>query len=175
MIHASNLTNQRIILPVLDSILSTYRGELAASAPIVSTTLAQAGQVLVDQHSWASAWATTSGSAQTVSGYVQDGLVHIQGAADTRYPLTVPTGTTVVGSGASFGSAYGGERSAWSALSAGSLTLSLPPGTGYPTSVPPTTSTSTSTSTTSTTTTIAPPTGYPRPPWWPSWWPWPWG
>ena len=185
MIHASNLTNQRIILPVLDSILSTYRGELASTAPIVSTTLAQAGQVLVDQHAWSSAWGTAPGSSQTVSGYVQDGLVHIQGAAGTRYPLTVPTGTTVVGSGATFGSAYGGERSAWSALTGGSLTLSLPPGTGYPSPVPATTSTTTSTtstststtstSTTTTTTTLPSRPRYPRPPWWPISWPWPWG
>lgn len=129
MIHATNLTGEHIAYPVMSSILSTYRSLVAPSAPIVSVTLSDAGEVQEQQEAWAESWSSSPGSPAAVEAYLQQGQVHLSGAFAGTVPVTVPTGTTVIGAGGSFGAAYGGEQSAWTTLPAGGLTLAIPAGT----------------------------------------------
>lgn len=118
--HVANLTGLDYLgLSLMSSILSTYRAAYTTSAPLLNLTLTQAAAQLGYQSAWAST-GMTAGSA--VSGYVQDGLVTISNPTTAAAPVTVPVGTTVVG-GAAFGSAYGGESSAWVS---GSTTLAAP-------------------------------------------------
>ncbi|MFJ8473481.1 hypothetical protein [Kitasatospora sp. NPDC094011] len=108
--HQSNLTDDRLALQTLTGILSTYRGWYTADTPMVNQTLTDAGTTLKQQ----TAWQQTENSGG-VSGYVQGGVVTVQGPSGTTVPVTVPTGTTVTG-GASFGTTYGGEQSAYTTL-----------------------------------------------------------
>jgi hypothetical protein len=132
MVHATNLTGDRIIYPVVNSILSTYRSELAASAPIVSVSLIQAGQLDAQRTEWT---ATGMGAAPTVTGFIQGGQVHLDGAAGLHVPLTVPAGTSTAAG--PFGAAYAGENSAWTTTPAGGITLTVPVSNWYSIPVAP--------------------------------------
>lgn len=111
-LHQSNLTEDRIAYPMIDSILTAYQQVMATNTPLVNPTETDAGTVLRQQ----AAWQAAQGS---VSGYVQDGQVHVSAPAGVAYPLTVPAGTRYPGLlppilvGPLFGDAYAGERSAW--------------------------------------------------------------
>jgi len=119
MFHQSNLTGDRLLYPVVSGVLSGYRAVFAASAPVISQRLSAAGAALHSQDQWARA-------AATVSGYVQGSTVTITGPSGTSVPVTAPAGTTVgTARGAAFGSAYGGELSAYTTLGSGGLTLTL--------------------------------------------------
>ncbi|HEX3792078.1 MAG TPA: hypothetical protein VHW44_29720 [Pseudonocardiaceae bacterium] len=122
-VHQSNLAEGRIIYPVLDSILATYRGEFAASTPIVSPRLSAAAQLLQQQDQWQAA--LTAGS---VTATYQGGLVTVSGPASVQVPVTVPTNTRVnTSSGPIFGQSYAGEQSAYTTTgSTGRLTLATP-------------------------------------------------
>jgi hypothetical protein len=121
MFHQSNLTGDRLLYPVVNGVLSGYNAVYAASAPIVNQRLSAAGAALHSQDTWAQ----TSG-AGSVSGYVQGNTVTITGPAGTSVPVTVPNSTKVgTTKGAAFGSAYGGEMSAYTTLGSGPLTLVL--------------------------------------------------
>ncbi len=124
-LHQSNLAESRLAYPVLSAVLSAYRSMYAASAPVVDQTMTADGQVLQNQSSW-----QQTRTAGTVSGHVQGGVVTVSGPPGTTVPVTVPAGTTVGSpSGAAFGAAYAGERSAYVTMGPSStLTLSLPPG-----------------------------------------------
>lgn len=131
-VHQSNLTQDRILYPALDSILADYRAEFAANAPIVSTLLSTSGQLLQQQAAWQAAVA-----AGRVSGYIQSGKLTVSAPSGLRVPITAPSGTENAGLlgtsiGASpFGSAYAGELSAYQqAPLLGSITLILPGGGG---------------------------------------------
>jgi len=105
--HTSNLTEDRILYPLLNEVLSRYRTVFQPSAPLLSRTLTQAAQELGDQDSWK---VNGMGDNPTVSGYVQNGQVVITNTGNGRVPLTVPANATV--SGATLES-YGGEQSGW--------------------------------------------------------------
>ncbi|GAA0811400.1 hypothetical protein [Spirilliplanes yamanashiensis] len=105
-VHQSNLAEERILYPLLDSILGTYRSLLADNTPIVCARLADSGAELRRQARWADAVA-----AGTAHAYLQDGVVHVTAPDGVDVPLTVPEGSTV--DGAAFGTAYAGSRSAW--------------------------------------------------------------
>ena len=123
-IHQSNLAENRIIYPVLDSILTSYRGMFAGNAPIVNMRMSGIGEQMKRNAAWKTAAA--NGSA---SGYVQDGVVTVDAPSGLDVPVTVPEGTHL-GTGGSaplFGDQYAGERSAWARPETGSaLTLALP-------------------------------------------------
>lgn len=106
-VHQSNIAEERILYPLLDSILAAYRALLADNAPIVCERLADNGEELLRQDRWAAAV-----DAGTAGAYLRDGVVHVDAPAGLDVPLTVPEGSTV--DGAAFGEAYGGARSAWS-------------------------------------------------------------
>jgi len=112
MFHQSNLTSDRLLYPVVSGVLSSYRAVFAGNAPIVNQRLSAAGAAMHSQDQWAQASA-----AGTVSGYVQGSTVTISGPSGTSVPVTAPNGTKVgTAKGAAFGSAYGGELSAYTTL-----------------------------------------------------------
>lgn len=103
--HVSNLTGPDYLgLTLMSSILDTYLASFAANAPLVNLTQTQAADVLGKQQAW-------SGTAGSVTAYVQGNQVTVTNPTSTAAPVTVPAGTTV--NGAAFGQSYGGELSGW--------------------------------------------------------------
>jgi hypothetical protein len=120
--HTSNLTSDRILYPLLDSILATYRAAFAASAPLVNLTLTQASRELADQTQWA---ANGMSESPQVAAYVQQGQVVVTNNGGGAVPITVPEGASVPGVTLE---SYGGERSAWLAPAANTtVNLQVPP------------------------------------------------
>jgi hypothetical protein len=160
MFHQSNLTSDRLLYPVVNGVLSSYRAVYAASAPVVNQRLSAAGAALHSQDQWAQASA-----AGTVSGYVQGSTVTITGPSGTSVPVTAPTGTKVgTAKGAAFGSAYGAEQSAYTTLGSGPLTLALKaaPYPGSTAAAPATAATSRAPASTSTINTQRDPAALPK-------------
>lgn len=123
--HQSNMTQDRILFSVLDSVLGQYRATYASSAPLVNPRMRDAGQALADQQRWASAQGITARLSGT-----QVKLVNTTGST-VRVPVTTPTGSRVGSS--SFGQAYAGESSAWVSLrgyASTTITLANDPGYG---------------------------------------------
>jgi hypothetical protein len=119
-VHQANISEDRILYPLLDSILGRYRALLAANTPIVNPRLSAAGSELKRQDAWADAV-----QAGNVTGYLQDGQVHISAPAGLDVPLTARIGSTR--DGAAFGEAYSGLRSAYTRPgSDGSITVVVP-------------------------------------------------
>jgi hypothetical protein len=122
-VHQSNLTEDRLIYPLLDDVLGDYRALLADNAPIVNERMSANGRELRRQAVWAAAV-----RAGTVTGYLQDGRVVVAAPAGVDVPLTVPEGSHLGdGSGPAFGEPYAGERSGWTEVAADTvLTVALP-------------------------------------------------
>ncbi len=126
-VHQSNLTQDRILYPALNAILSQYRAEFASNAPIVEQTLAAEGQTLQEQSAWAAAVA-----AGNVSGYIQGGKVYVSAPSGLYVPLTAPTGTQNPGllggslGATAYGSPYAGEVSSYKKAPLGGFSLLLP-------------------------------------------------
>jgi hypothetical protein len=119
--HQDNITGDRLGYPLMNGVLSDYRAVYAANTPIVNQRISADGQSLNAQDIWAQTL-----SAGTVSGYIQGNTVTITGPPGTSVPVTVPNGTKVgTTKGAAFGTAYGGERSDYTALGSSPLTLIL--------------------------------------------------
>jgi len=119
--HQSNLTGDRLGYPLMNGVLSDYRAVFAGNTPLVNQRISADGQSLNAQDIWAQAL-----SAGAVSGYIQGNTVTITGPSGTSVPVTVPNATKVgTAKGAAFGTAYGGERSDYTALGSGPLTLVL--------------------------------------------------
>jgi hypothetical protein len=130
-LHQSNLTEDRLIYPLLDAVLGDYRALLADNTPIVNVRMSAAGQELQRQAAWAAAV-----RAGTVTGHLQDGRVVVDAPAGLDVPLTVPQGSHRSNrAGPVFGEPYAGERSGWTRAEAGTvLTVALP---GAPPGQPP--------------------------------------
>ncbi len=111
--HVSNMTDDRLLYNLLDTILGTYRTVFSADTPLTNLSLTQASTALDRQTRWA---ATAS-----VSGYVQNGQITISNPAGVAVPFTAPIGTVINGTTLEI---YGGESSAW--LTPGSTTGALP-------------------------------------------------
>ncbi len=117
--HTSNLTQDRIVYPLLETILGRYRAAFAPSAPLVNSTLTEAGTALQRQ----ATWATTGMSATpAASAYLENGRVTITNSGTGSVPVTMPTGTTIPGVNLE---SYGGEQSGW--LPAKATTTATPP------------------------------------------------
>jgi hypothetical protein len=113
--HQSNVTEDRILYPVLDAVLSGYRSLFAANTPLLNPRMSESGDQLLMQQKW------RGGADRTVEAYLLDGVVRItnRGTSQT-VPVTVPAGTRVLGllglPGGQFGQAYAGTQSAWQSL-----------------------------------------------------------
>jgi hypothetical protein len=131
--HQSNITEGRILYPVLDALLARYKQTFAASAPVVNPRMSAVAEQSLRQENWRAA--VNSGA---VTGYRRGDKVTIvnSGQSAVNVPVTAPAGTRTISlnllglavPGAEFGEAYGGQRSGWQALakSNGTLTLKLP-------------------------------------------------
>jgi hypothetical protein len=116
--HQSNLTEDRVLYPVLDSVLARYHATYTAATPVVNPRMAD----IALQHKRQGAWLAAA-QAHTVEAYTLDGRVTVvnHGAATLDVPITVPTGTKTVTLsllgiellGGNYGEAYGAEQSAW--------------------------------------------------------------
>jgi hypothetical protein len=117
--HQSNLTEDRILYPVLDRLLALYRRTFAANTPLVNPRFLAVGELMQRQAMWRA-------GAGAVTGYRQGDTVTVTNSgAALDVPVTVPTGASA-GSG-QFGQAYGGQRSAWQRIAAGAtFTVRLP-------------------------------------------------
>ncbi len=117
--HVSNLSGDRILYPLLESILGTYNAAFTAATPLQNLSFTAASSDLQNQGAWA-----TNGMAANpaVTAYVQQGQVVITNNSGGSVPVTVPEGASVNGATLL---AYGGERSAWLAPAA-TTTVNLP-------------------------------------------------
>lgn len=116
-VHQSNMAEERILYPLLDSILGAYRNMYADNSPLVNKRMRDNGAEMKRQNSWKS----IQGG---VTAYLQDGKVTISGVPSGTIPITMPEGTKdttgllcgllcgILGAPA-FGDTYGGERSSW--------------------------------------------------------------
>ncbi|MFD4536288.1 hypothetical protein ACFWNL_15045 [Kitasatospora sp. NPDC058397] len=119
-IHQSNLSEDRILYPVLEKILGTYRSLHADNTPIVNLGEREIGQEFQRRAAWNSAV-----SAGQVTGYRVGNTVTVNAPAGVQVQATMPTGTSqklVIGSTA-FGSSYAGTISGW--VSPGTLQSSV--------------------------------------------------
>ncbi|WP_063774215.1 hypothetical protein [Streptacidiphilus rugosus] len=120
--HQSNLAEDRILYPVLNSLFADYASLMAANTPIVNLRESAIGKELQQRAAWQSAVA-----ANQVTAYRVGSTVTLQAPAGVQVPVTMPTGTTQtlllgLGSGP-VGSAYAGELSGW--MSPGTLQSSI--------------------------------------------------
>jgi hypothetical protein len=130
--HQSNLTEDKILYPVLDGVLAKYNAAFAANTPLLHSALSESGTVLRQ----ADLWRTNKAA---VTAYAVGNTVTVQssaaGAIDV--PMTMPEGTVNLNAngtaGTAFGQAYAGERSNQVAFAASqTLRYGLPAGAGYP-------------------------------------------
>ncbi|MFJ3214841.1 hypothetical protein ACIPLC_02795 [Kitasatospora sp. NPDC086801] len=119
-IHQSNLSEDRILYPVLEKILGTYRSLHADNTPIVNLGEREIGLEFQRRAAWNSA--VSSGQ---VTAYRVGDTVTVNAPAGVQVQATMPTGTSqklVIGSTA-FGSSYAGTLSGW--VSPGTLQSSV--------------------------------------------------
>ena len=114
--HTSNLTGDRLLYPLVDTILTRYRTSFAASAPLVNLTLTDAATTLTRHASWTAA--STPGSS--VNAWIEGNVITVSNPSGLAVPLTVPTGTTLAGGTLQ---SYGGEQSTWLTGTAAAATL----------------------------------------------------
>ena len=127
--HQSNLTEDRILFPVMQGVLDQYTSVYdTAKSPLVHLDLKGQSQALSQMSSW-----TTDQSG--ITAYVDLGGVHVSGAGSV--PVTVPTGSIVTGGSLS---PYSGEQSGWITAPAADSVVAVPPtpAGGYvPAAAPP--------------------------------------
>jgi hypothetical protein len=111
--HQTNIAGDGILYNVLNTLLAQYHQYFNTSAPIVQLTESQSGALLAQQQAWSNALA-----AGKVSGYLQGNQVTIVNTSGA--PISAPvTGTSV-------GTLYGGIRSGWTSVAAGSTSYTAP-------------------------------------------------
>lgn len=107
-IHQGNLTEDRIIYPVLDAMLTDYHRTFADSAPLRNLRMSQTGRLML----WMQRW--TQGASDDIRAQISGNKLTLTntGSESVRVPVTVPAGSA-------FGSAYAGTRSGWVKVAAG--------------------------------------------------------
>ncbi|SEC85912.1 hypothetical protein SAMN05216532_2616 [Streptomyces sp. 2231.1] len=122
--HQSNLAEDRLLYPVLDRVLADYQGLFAENTPIVNLRQSAIGTEMQNRATWQAAL-----DAGKVTAYRIGNTVTVTAPSGTQVPVTAPEGTKqqqVLGT-TTFGTAYAGQRSAWTApgLLQSALTLKL--------------------------------------------------
>ncbi|MGI5247031.1 hypothetical protein [Dactylosporangium sp. CA-139066] len=124
--HQSNLAEDRVLYPVLDAVLARYRATYTSATPVINPKFAESALQNRRQAAW-------SAASRSVEAYLLGGKVTINNRAtgSLDVPLTMPNGSKFVTAsvfgvevtGAAFGDAYGGERSAWRSIGKGGQQL----------------------------------------------------
>lgn len=110
-VHQSNQTQHRIIYPVLERLLTGYRGTFADNTPVINPTMTEAGTELLEQQTWK--------SEEDVTAYYWQGRVHLSATGDgATVPVSMPDGTTVAG--AALPETYAGKDTGELAMAGGS-------------------------------------------------------
>jgi Putative Ig domain len=118
--HVSNMAGDRILYPLAESILNSYRTAFNANAPLLNLTMTDISKTFAQQSAWAASGMT---AAPTVTASVTSGKITILNSGTSQVPLTAPPGTLVNGSTLE---SYGGELSGW--LPAAASTTATVPG-----------------------------------------------
>ncbi|MHC5559856.1 hypothetical protein [Kocuria sp. U4B] len=121
-VHQSNVTKDRIALPVLERMLSWYRDTYADNTPPVVPTMAEAGTVLRDQATWAREDGATA-------VYWRGTVIVSAAHSGAVVPVSMPDGTTV--DGEYLPETYSGKDTANLVISDGSTTVLTVGDTGY--------------------------------------------
>ncbi|MFD7626204.1 hypothetical protein ACFV7Q_09170 [Streptomyces sp. NPDC059851] len=124
-VHQSNLAEDRTLYPVLDRVLDTYRTLYAPNTPIVNRSMKEIGIELGRRAAWDKALA-----AGRVTAYRIGTTVTVKAPSGVLAPITAPNGTKkqlLLGT-SDFGTAYAGNRSAWTGpeVLQSTVTLKLP-------------------------------------------------
>lgn len=115
--HQSNLAEDGILYPVMQSILDRYDAMYDTTrSPLVRTDLAGQARALNRRTAW-------SANQDEVTAYVDASGVHVAGDAGIEVPVTVPAGSTGASSSLA---AYGGELSGWIPVG-GDAAVAVPP------------------------------------------------
>ncbi|MFI5684171.1 hypothetical protein [Streptomyces sp. NPDC051636] len=118
-IHQSNLAEERVAYPVLDGVLDGYDALFADNTPVVNLRMKDIGTELKRRAAW-----QTALRAGQVTAYRIGGTVTVDAPSGVAVTATLPTGTTLNGSG--YGEAYAGALSGWTPSAGSPLTLTLP-------------------------------------------------
>ena len=111
-VHQSNQTQDRIIYPVLQRILSSYRGTFAANTPLINPTMTKAGTELQEQDLWA--------AERDATAFYWKGQVHISATGNgASVPVSMPDGSTT--GGAALPETYAGKDTGRLAVAAGNV------------------------------------------------------
>ncbi|MEU9334587.1 hypothetical protein AB0D49_15705 [Streptomyces sp. NPDC048290] len=124
-VHQSNLAEDRILYPVLDTVLDDYRALFADNTPVQNLSQSAIGTEFQRRAAWRTA--VDNGS---VTAYRVGNKVTVTAPGGVKIPVTAPEGTQqqlLLGT-SPFGTAYAGTRSAWTqpGLLQSALTLNLP-------------------------------------------------
>lgn len=98
-VHQPQLTEDRTLYPLLDRVLSDYRGLYTEARPLVVPTMSQTHAVLDQQVAWAA-------GGDDVDAWLQDGVVTVVTDGPLDVPVTAPAASQ-------FGEPYGTTRSSW--------------------------------------------------------------
>ena len=105
--HTSNMGGDRIIYPLVETMLNMYRAAFTSNTPLLNLTLTEVSEAFAQQSAWAADGMT---EAPRATASITSGTITIRNSGNSPVPLTAPTGTAV--SGATL-EAYGGEMSGW--------------------------------------------------------------
>jgi hypothetical protein len=130
--HQSNITEDRVLYPVLDEVLARYQAGYATNTPLVNPRMAAVAEQLRRADAW-----RTAVSQGLIDGYVSAGRVTIvnRTGGSLYVPASAPAGTNVITLSilgieiilSAYGESYGTGKSAWTSLaSGGRLLLRLP-------------------------------------------------
>ena len=129
-VHQTNQTQDRIIYPVLEQVIGSYRATFAQNTPLVNPTMTQAGQELQAQGTWA--------REKDATAFYWKGQVRVSATGNgASVPVSVPAASKIGAGG--LPSSYAGKATGRLSVGAGKTTTitvgRIDWGTDVPTSV----------------------------------------
>ena len=106
--HTSNMGGDRIIYPLIESILNMYRAAFAPSAPLENLTLTEVSETFAQQSAWAAEWNELMRRAPLLPSPPErsrSGTPALRRCRSPHPPARPVSGATL--------EAYGGELSGW--------------------------------------------------------------
>jgi hypothetical protein len=127
-VHQSNLAEDRLLYPLLARVLDDYRDSFDSSAPLVQSSMREAGEELQRMAAW-------PGAQSRLSAYVESGVLTLSVAAgDAGGPVAVPMTlpTDAHSAGTPLFASYAGEQTGWRSVEPGAhLVIELPSPGGF--------------------------------------------